>query len=1167
VFSFLKRRWFIALVGFLLIAIFIWYLGPYFAFGSWKPLEPEFSRLVAIALVVGLWALWRLVKWLRASRASDMLVGAVLRQSKEKEKEQPSAEQAKLRERFEEAVAALKQQRRGGASLYDLPWYVFIGAPGSGKTTALMNSGLRFPLEQRVGKGAIRGVGGTRNCDWWFTDEAVFLDTAGRYTTQDSDASSDSEGWKEFLTLLTTYRKRRPLNGVVLTISAQDLLTQGEGEHEAHVDAARRRLNELTRELQIQLPVYLMVTKCDMVPGFTEYFDDLTQDGRAQVWGVTFPYEQTLDGSAPNRFEKEFDALMARLNGRLFARLEEERGARRRSTIFAFPQQMSALRDALTQFVSDVFSTSHADPPMLLRGVYFTSGTQDGTQIDRLLGAIGRRFGVAEAVAPPPGRGKAYFVERLLKTVVIGESGLAGVNRRLELRKAAWQIGVYALTVFVVVVGLTALSISYSNNRTYLDEVSNDVAALRRVRPGTATASIEAFLPYLNAVRAVSDSANRYQNDKPWSMRWGLFQGSSVGNAARDAYQRELDSIVLPRFAQRVRQRLVQYAAEPEKLYAYLKAYLMLSDSKHLDKKHLQFIADVEWKGAGGAGAANVSPATHFESLLQYGDSLRPLPVDPTLVARARGAIRAASIPQLMYGQVQRAYAGEDPNALRLDVIAGVGIEKVLRRKSGRKLSEPISSLYTKKAFDELVGGGMTPLVAEFAKDRWVWGSEAQSLADSLTLAPERQLLAQVTDLYEKDYARKWDELLDDLDLVPFPSVQQYADALGILAGPTSPLRGVLKTVVDNTTLVSTSEAAPGPPPSLGSRIVGGARDIFEKGRQAVTGGAKPGTGVTQHFAPIHRFMAGAPAPFDGVLEQVRKVRDQLLRLGPQVGGQSSLQAIVDPNVRDMLRALELDAANVPQPVDELVRHLAGNAVGTIGEDATVQLNREYSNDVVARCRQMVGDRYPFGNSTEMTLAAFGDVFGYGGVYDRFFTERMEKFVDRTPTGLAWRTGMVNGSQTMLEQFERVERIRQAFFTPGSKSPELRFSIRLSNVDASATRFYLNVDGQQFEGRPGGDSNAPAVWPGIDKAGGRAVAVFEDRMAAPDRASNIGGPWAWFRLIDQTIARAPTSQETEPETTLQVQTKFHKATVTIEASSAASNPFASRDWRQFRCEP
>ena len=106
---------------------------------------------------------------------------------------------------------------------------MIIGPPGSGKTTALLNSGLQFPLEQRVGKGALRGVGGTRNCDWWFTDEAIFLDTAGRYTTQDSDAESDSVGWSEFLALLKKYRARRPLNGVIVTVSAQDLLTLDAG--------------------------------------------------------------------------------------------------------------------------------------------------------------------------------------------------------------------------------------------------------------------------------------------------------------------------------------------------------------------------------------------------------------------------------------------------------------------------------------------------------------------------------------------------------------------------------------------------------------------------------------------------------------------------------------------------------------------------------------------------------------------------------------------------------------------------------------------------------------------------------------------------------------------------------------------------------------------------
>jgi type VI secretion system protein ImpL len=180
----------------------------------------------------------------------------------------------------------------------------------------------------------------------------------------------------------------------------------------------------------------------------------------------------------------------------------------------------------------------------------------------------------------------------------------------------------------------------------------------------------------------------------------------------------------------------------------------------------------------------------------------------------------------------------------------------------------------------------------------------------------------------------------------------------------------------------------------------------------------------------------------------------------------------------------------------------------------------------------------------------------------------MEKFVDRTESRLTWRTGMVNGSQNMLDQFERAERIRQMFFSPGSKTPEIRFAVRLSNVDASATRFYLNIDGQQLEAAPGRDTNTPVVWPGADKdKGARAIAVFEDRTAAPDRADTIGGQWAWFHLIDGRLARGTTALDSDLETTLLVQTRFHKATVVIEASSAASNPFGLGDWRKFRCEP
>jgi type VI secretion system protein ImpL len=1161
VFSFLKSRGFLVFIAVVLIAIFIWFLGPYFAFGSVRPLESEFARLVAIGLVVVWWLVSVLLKWLRARKATEKLVTAVLSTSR-REKEQPSAEAVKLRERFEEAVATLQKQHRRGSSLYDLPWYVFIGAPGSGKTTALINSGLKFPLEQRVGKGAVRGVGGTRNCDWWFTDEAVFLDTAGRYTTQDSDAASDSEGWKEFLALLGKYRKRRPVNGIVLTISTHDLMTQGDGEREAHVEAARRRLNEFTRELHIQLPVYVMVTKCDMVAGFTEYFDDLTQEDRAQVWGVTFPYEQTLSGAAPDAFLSEFDALMSRLNARLFPRLEEERGARRRATIFAFPQQMAALRDRLDQFVSDVFSSTHVDEQILLRGVYFTSGTQDGTQIDRLLGAIGRRFGVApEAVAAPPaGRGKAYFVERLLKRVVIGESGLAGVNRRLEVQKAAWQLGAYAAIALVVVVGLIALSVSYARNQAYLTEVGADVTALRKATPSASGASLEALLPYLNAVRAVADSANRYREDIPWGMRWGLYQGASVGNSATDAYLRELDTIVLPRFAARIKRHLIEYGSEPEKLYFYLKAYIMLGEPVHLDKKHLQFLADLEWKPAGATVAPTLS--THFRSLLEQRETLRPIATDTTLIAQGRSTIRRASVPQIMYGELLRDYSGETKDDLRLDVIAGVGIEKVLRRRSGRKLSEPIQGFFTPKVFKEVTGARMLPLVKRFADEQWVWGT-----GGGLSVSSWPKLMEQVTEIYERNYINVWETLLDDLEIVPFSTVEQYADALTSLVGPTSPLRGILKTVVDNTSLVVAEGAAPAATPSLTDQVAERAKGLFNQATEKFTGapGTPAGTLVTKRFQPIHRLMNGAPAPFDMTLDHIRKIRDQLLKLGPQVGGANPLRAISDPAVLDLWRSLEQDAANLPPPVNTLIGQIAQHAGGTVSLDATKELEKVYQGEVVPKCRVRVQGRYPFGSGNPMALADFGEVFGYGGLFDKFFTDNIEKLVDRTQRPWTWRPESVQPSAGMLAQFERADHIRQMFFNPGAKTPELTFMARTSNLDAAAARFYLNIDNQVSAIKPGGETMMPMVWPGPDKRS-FAVAIFEDKTAAPEAAKEFEGPWALFQLID--AAKAPSaSPETELESTLHFQTAYHKAQVTLQATNSTSNPFGSREWRKFSCEP
>src|SRR5258708_25133950 len=142
------------------------------------------GRVVGVLVVVIGWGVWLQIRSLRAQRWNGQLATAVASQSAASggapgAAQRESLDSRQLRERFVEAVETLRKSRKGAGSLYDLPWYVIIGPPGSGKTTALVNSGLRFPLSQKFGAGALPRVRGPRKCAWGFTDQAVLLDTAG----------------------------------------------------------------------------------------------------------------------------------------------------------------------------------------------------------------------------------------------------------------------------------------------------------------------------------------------------------------------------------------------------------------------------------------------------------------------------------------------------------------------------------------------------------------------------------------------------------------------------------------------------------------------------------------------------------------------------------------------------------------------------------------------------------------------------------------------------------------------------------------------------------------------------------------------------------------------------------------------------------------------------
>ena len=182
VMEFFKNRIVISVIGLFVVSLLVWFVGPYIKFGSsnFAPLEGQVTRLLIIMVIVVLWGLNNLrISLQNAKHNAELVADLQTNQSNSQSiiSEQRSEEMQIINERFTQALRTLqKLQFKGLGSrkaLYELPWYIIIGPPGSGKTTALVNSSLEFPLADKFGKEALQGVGGTRNCDWWFTNEAA----------------------------------------------------------------------------------------------------------------------------------------------------------------------------------------------------------------------------------------------------------------------------------------------------------------------------------------------------------------------------------------------------------------------------------------------------------------------------------------------------------------------------------------------------------------------------------------------------------------------------------------------------------------------------------------------------------------------------------------------------------------------------------------------------------------------------------------------------------------------------------------------------------------------------------------------------------------------------------------------------------------------------------
>jgi type VI secretion system protein ImpL len=819
---------------------------------------------LALAALLLVWALVWLVRKARARRAARGLEQAIDSQAAQAANAAPNDRKAEiglLRERMAEAVKTIHKsklgERAGSAALYELPWYLVIGNPAAGKSTAIVKSGLNFPFADDMGQ-IVQGIGGTRNCDWFFTNEGILLDTAGRYSVHEEDQPE----WLGFLSLLKRYRPKAPINGIIIAVSAAEL---AHGRPEQAITLAknlRQRVQELTENLEVFAPVYIVFTKADLIAGFAEFFEDNERGERDRVWGATLPYErrrapagQTAAQVADDKrgadsrgrrdllglFDQRFDELTDGLKEMSVARMGMQRGQALPPGVLTFPLEFASLKPALRAFVATLFEDNAFQFQPVFRGFYFTSAVQEGSSSSRASERVAQQFALRSPGEHTTGLVQSqdgFFLKDLFSKVIFADRELVrqhASRRKLRLRGLA-----FGVAASVLALALGGWTWSWLGNRQLMDSVRADLDKVVRLQ--AERNDLASRMEAMELLQDRIEQLQRWRTERPLGLTLGLYQGGQIERRLREEYFQGIRLVMLQPVAQTIEAYLTEVNRDPARLkpmartpdsgaaradgtgaartgarfidaspedsadaYNALKTYLMLAERERLEAGHLNDQITRFWRGWLDDNRGTMPREQLMRSaerLISFATSNLGDPAFPTLsnqlalVDATRQNLR--EVGRGVRG-VDRVYADiKTRAATRFPpvTVAGLITEADKGVLAG---SYAVPGPFTREAWDGYVEKAFKDAASSDTQTTdWVLKTAA---ASDLTLegSPE-QIRKQLTEMYKKEYVEEWRKFMQGVSIADFTSFEQAVERMNRLGdAQNSPIKKLVQLLFDQT--------------------------------------------------------------------------------------------------------------------------------------------------------------------------------------------------------------------------------------------------------------------------------------------------------------------------------------------------------------------------------
>lgn len=1058
----LRKVWLWSLLLVLGGALLVWFFGPLLAVDDHRFWQGSTARLLTISALFLVWGLAMVM--VSARRVARM--NQPEQQTRQQRLGQVEEERKQVQGRFKEALQTLKATHRYGEHnerwRNALPWYLVLGQQGSGKSDLLAAGGMPFALERSDALAS----GTTTYCDWYFADEAVVVETAGRYLEQ-PDSCVDAGGWSTLLDLLKSRRRTCPLNGVVVTLSIDTLLNLNEHDLDLHARHVHNRLQDVQQALHVDVPIYLVLTQADRLTGFAEFFDAPQGDSADAVLGTGL-----VNGSAGvdiTQVRAAFETLLQGLGGELIQRLHQERNPERRGLMLDFPRQAAHIGERLCLFIGTAFSAHRHQRINGLRGFYLTCA----------------------------GDRRGHFAQGLFRRVIFAEAELAGLHRPQRQRLQRDQRVRLAAAVLLVGAAAVLWGHSYSVNHQRLDQL----AELAQAHDAEGLDEAQGLLAQLDN-RLAATRVFPALAEARWVERAGLYQGELSRPLLTDAYADALRRQLLPEVTNLLEEQVRASLNDRPRLLDTLRAYLMLNLRERRDNGWLAEQVAGHWS-ARYPGQTSVQQRLneHFARLLE-----QPFEValNDEWVAQARLQLRGESLADVVYRALRDQAQGLEP----LRLAAGRGFTAV----------EPsIPGFYTKRYVQYFEKQGAR-LVNGIAQDNWVLGASADLSAMDL-----RRLMQELEQRYFSEYADAWSQAIGQVRPLESDSLSERADHLASLTSAQSALVQVLQQVRENTRLLSAGDRLA----ALSQQAAELGEAATSLGLGPLAGQAPQDSArraLQRRFEPLHQLLDEQHNPGAELTQALRKLDElhlQLAALNRESSPQQAAFKLVKLRMegqQPLLGHVRDAAARLPLPLKNWFEGIADDSWRLLLDQAYGHVNQRYQSEVYGFYAKAIQRRYPFHAqaASDVALDDFQAFFNSQGLMARFYEGYLRPFV--SAEGGRYRLRGLDGrslplSRSLMGQLGKAHLIRQGFFADDQGQWAVRFTLAPYSLDQAVSRAVLRIADKQLEYRHGPIVATAFQWPD-ESDNGRSSLVLERGAARPLGIEKNSGAWSWFRLLD-----------------------------------------------------